>query len=97
MKFGTSGIRGVFDNEINSRDIIKLAESIIGNNMGERFFVGFDSRRTSMLFTNVLVSSLSYFGKTVVNGGCLPTPVIAYSIKKGKYDIGFSITASQSV
>ncbi len=96
MKFGTSGIRGVFDNEINSYDIIKLAESIIGNNMGERFFVGFDSRRTSMLFTNVLVSSLSYFGKTVVNGGCLPTPVIAYSIKKGKYDIGFSITASHN-
>ena len=96
MKFGTSGIRGVFDSEINSRDIIKLAESIIGNNMGERFFVGFDSRRTSMLFTNVLVSSLSYFGKTVVNGGCLPTPVIAYSIKKGKYDIGFSITASHN-
>ena len=96
MKFGTSGIRGVFGEEINSRDIIKLGESVIGNNMGERFFVGFDSRRTSMLFANVLVSSLSYFGKTVVNGGCLPTPVIAYSIKKGKYDIGFSITASHN-
>lgn len=96
MKFGTSGIRGVFDEEINSRDIIKLGESVIGNNMGERFFVGFDSRRTSMLFANVLVSSLSYFGKTVVNGGCLPTPVIAYSIKKGKYDVGFSITASHN-
>lgn len=96
MKFGTSGIRGVFNEEINSRDIIKLGESVIGNNMGERFFVGFDSRRTSMLFANVLVSSLSYFGKTVVNGGCLPTPVIAYSIKKGKYDIGFSITASHN-
>jgi len=96
LKFGTSGIRGVFGEEINSRDIIKLGESVIGNNMGERFFVGFDSRRTSMLFANVLVSSLSYFGKTVVNGGCLPTPVIAYSIKKGKYDIGFSITASHN-
>jgi len=96
LKFGTSGIRGVFNEEINSRDIIKLGESVIGNNMGERFFVGFDSRRTSMLFANVLVSSLSYFGKTVVNGGCLPTPVIAYSIKKGKYDIGFSITASHN-
>ena len=96
MKFGTSGIRGVFNEEINSRDIIKLGESVIGNNMGERFFVGFDSRRTSMLFANVLVSSLSYFGKTVVNGGCLPTPVIAYSIKKGKYDVGFSITASHN-
>ena len=96
MKFGTSGIRGVFGEEINSRDIIKLGESVIGNNMGERFFVGFDSRRTSMLFANVLVSSLSYFGKTVVNGGCLPTPVIAYSIKKGKYDVGFSITASHN-
>ena len=96
MKFGTSGIRGVFGEEINSRDIIKLGESVIGNNMGERFFVGFDSRRTSMLFANVLVSSLSYFGKTVVNGGCLPTPVFAYSIKKGKYDIGFSITASHN-
>jgi len=96
LKFGTSGIRGVFGEEINSRDIIKLGESVIGNNMGERFFVGFDSRRTSMLFANVLVSSLSYFGKTVVNGGCLPTPVIAYSIKKGKYDVGFSITASHN-
>ena len=96
MKFGTSGIRGVFEEEINSYDIIKLAESVIGNNMGERFFVGFDSRRTSMLFANVLVSSLSYYGKTVVNGGCLPTPVIAYATKKGKHDIGFSITASHN-
>jgi len=96
LKFGTSGIRGVFEEEINSYDIIKLAESVIGNNMGERFFVGFDSRRTSMLFANVLVSSLSYYGKTVVNGGCLPTPVIAYATKKGKYNIGFSITASHN-
>ena len=96
MRFGTSGIRGIFQKDLNIETINKLVESISLSDLGSRFVVGYDSRRTSSLFANILIAGLSYYGKKVNQIGLVPTPLVAYATRKGNYDLGFSITASHN-
>ena len=96
MKFGTSGIRGLFQEEIETNMVIKLIESISLSNLGSNFLVGHDSRRSCVLFANILTSGLSYHGNRVNHIGSSPTPLVAYATKKGDFDLGFSVTASHN-
>jgi phosphomannomutase len=96
IKFGTSGIRGVFQDEIDVNLVNKLVESIVLGKLGSKFLIGHDVRKSAILLANVLSSGLSYYGKSVNQIGFAPTPVIAYATKNGDYDFGFAVTASHN-
>ena len=46
MKFGTSGIRGVFQAEIDVNLVNKLVESIVLGKLGSKFLIGHDVRKS---------------------------------------------------
>ena len=96
LRFGTSGIRGLFQEEIDTNMVMKLIESISLSDLGSKFLVGHDSRRSCILFANILTSGLSYHGNKVNQIGFAPTPLVAYATKKGDFDLGFSVTASHN-
>ena len=56
LRFGTSGIRGLFQEEIDTNMVMKLIESISLSDLGSKFLVGHDSRRSCILFANILTS-----------------------------------------
>ena len=74
IKFGTSGIRGVFQDEIDVNLVNKLVESIVLGKLGSKFLIGHDVRKSAILLANVLSSGLSYYGKSVNQIGFAPTP-----------------------
>ena len=96
LKFGTSGIRGIFQDDIDTNMVMNLVQSIAISDLGSNFLIGHDSRRSCVLFANILTSGLSYYGNKVNHIGLSPTPLVAYSTKKGNFDLGFAVTASHN-
>ena len=96
MQFGTSGIRGVFAEQIRVNDVLDLASAVtevLGNG---RYVIGNDTRRSCDLLARAIVAGLCYNGNDVGYLGVVPTPVLAYTTWKGNYKTGFSITASHN-
>ena len=81
LKFGTSGIRGLFQDDIDTNMVMNLVESISIGGLGSNFLIGHDSRRSCVLFANILTAGLSYYGNKVNHIGLSPTPLVAYSTK----------------
>jgi phosphomannomutase len=95
LKFGTSGIRGIFNNNFSTYYTNKLCFSL-SLNLNGRICLGYDTRNTSLLLSKNINSGLQYYGKDIIDLGCIPTPVLAYYIKKFRYDWGLAITASHN-
>ena len=94
MKFGTSGIREIYSEKITG-DIIKLGNSI--SRLGVKsVFIANDTRKSCSLIADYLGASISMNGIDVELGGELPTPVIAFVLKKREFDLGVSSTASHN-
>ncbi len=96
MQFGTSGIRGVFAEQIRVNDVLDLASAVtevLGNG---KYVIGNDTRRSCDLLAHVIAAGLCYNGNDVGYLGIVPTPVLAYTTWKDNYKTGFSITASHN-
>jgi len=96
LKFGTSGIRGVFAEQISVHDILKLSyavSNVLGNG---KYVVGNDTRKSCDLFSTVLTAGLNYTGNDVDYIGVVPTPVLAFTSQNHRYKAGFSVTASHN-
>jgi len=95
IKFGTSGIRGIFNKNFSTYYTNKLCFSLSLNLKG-RMCLGYDTRNTSLLLSKNINSGLQYYGKDIIDLGCIPTPTLAYYVKKLRYDWGLAITASHN-
>jgi len=96
VKFGTAGIRGVYGQEVSIRETISVCFAV-NQLLGEgRFGLGYDSRKTSAILSNVASSAMNWYGSEVENYGLIPTPVLAFNIKNSKLHAGFSVTASHN-
>ena len=96
LEFGTSGIRGVFAEQISIRDVLKLSyvvPNVLGNG---KYVIGNDTRRNCDLIAITLAAGLNYTGNDVDYVGVVPTPVLAFASQSGKYKAGFSVTASHN-
>jgi phosphomannomutase len=96
VKFGTAGIRGIYGQEVSIRETIAVCYAV-HTLLGEgRFGLGYDSRKTSVVLANVASSAMNWYGSDVEDYGMIPTPVLAFNIKKNKLHAGFSVTASHN-
>jgi phosphomannomutase/phosphoglucomutase len=94
--FGTNGIRGVVNRELNP----ELATAI-GCAIGTYFhcgnlLVGYDARTSSPMLAKAVISGLNAAGCNVLFAGMAPTPALQYAIKNHKLDGGVIITASHN-
>ena len=99
--FGTDGIRGIANTELNcelAMKVGKAAAMVLTNNSRRRplFVIGMDTRISSGMLCNALVAGLCSVGADVKVLGVVPTPAVAYLIGKYKADAGIMISASHN-
>lgn len=95
--FGTDGLRGVYGETVSPEIAFK-----VGNSLGrlcenhKKVVIGRDTRRSGSLLTTAFASGIMCQGVDVVDVGVVPTPVVAYLTKAGKFDYGVVISASHN-
>lgn len=96
--FGTSGIRGKYEEEITlelALDVARaLAKYIGGKN--KKVVIGRDTRTSGKIIENVMSAGLQQSGCDVLLLGMVPTPTVGYATLKKKADAGIMITASHN-
>ena len=94
MKVSISGVRGIFGNDLNLRDIIHYCRNFSPLVKSKKCVVGRDTRPSGEIVTNVAVASLLERGISVYNLGISPTPVIFREARK--YGSGLIVTSSHN-
>ena len=92
-------IRGVLDKTLSIKDAFAIGLSfgtIVSENGGDSICVGYDGRKSSPLMEDSLVKGLVAAGMNVLLIGCVPTPMLYFSVYFFKADAGIMITGSHN-
>lgn len=95
--FGTSGIRGKINTEVNADLALHVGKSLstyLGNT--GTVVVGYDTRTTNEMLECAIVSGLMEGGVDVIRIGMVPTPLVGYATIKLKAGAGVMLTASHN-
>lgn len=93
--FGTNGVRGVINRDMNVQLAMDLGRAI-GTFMGGRVAVGNDSRTSAAMIKSAVSSGLMCAGAHVLDLGLVPTPVVQHYVKNNRLSGGIMITASHN-
>lgn len=99
--FGTDGARGVANTELTcelSMNIGRAAAMVLISGEVEHptVLIGKDTRLSSDMIEGALVAGLCSVGANVLLLGVVPTPAVAYLVKKYGADAGIMISASHN-
>ncbi len=100
--FGTDGARGVAITELTcerAMEIGRAAAHVLTKESGKkhpRILVGMDTRISSRILESALAAGLASVGAQVELLGVVPTPAVAYLVKKYEADAGAMISASHN-
>ena len=100
--FGTDGVRGIAKQQLTSQLIFNLsiaAAKVLtkGSNSKPVVLIGNDSRESAEYLERAVVAGLEKFGAEVHLAGVIPTPAVAYLVRKRNYDFGVMISASHNL
>ncbi len=95
--FGTNGVRGVSNEDMNPELALKLGKAI-GSHLekGSTVAIGMDPRTSGEMLKSALISGLLSSGIEVIDTGMLPTPALQYYVKHSECSAGVIITASHN-
>lgn len=93
--FGTNGVRGVTNEDMNPEFALKLGKSI-GTFFGGNIAVGTDTRTSNEMLKDAVISGLLSAGCNVFDSGVLPSPALQYYVKESGMGCGVIITASHN-
>lgn len=98
--FGTDGVRGAV-NEGLTPDIAyhlgRVAAAYFGRTKKRpTFLIGRDTRISGSMLENALAAGICSVGGDVVIAGIVPTPAVAYLVRKYQWDAGVVISASHN-
>lgn len=99
--FGTDGVRGVANSELTGDMAFKLGRVgayVLASETSHmpRILVGKDTRRSGDMLEKALTAGICSAGAEAVLAGYIPTPAIAYLVRKYNYDAGVVISASHN-
>lgn len=98
--FGTDGIRGIYgDNLINPLSFYNYGKAIALSKIDKknlRIVLAIDTRQSRYPLSSALKSGLTSYGATITDLHILPTPVLSFLTRFGKFDYGVMITASHN-
>lgn len=99
--FGTDGARGIANTELNcelAMNIGRAAAMVLAEkNSGKpTVLIGKDTRLSSDMLEGALTAGLCSVGADVMSLGVVPTPAVAYLVKKYNADAGIMISASHN-
>jgi len=93
--FGTNGVRGVVNKDMNVQLAMDLGKAI-GTFMGGRVAIGNDSRTSATMIKSAVSSGVMCAGAEVLDLGLVPTPVVQHYVKNNGLAGGIMITASHN-
>ncbi|OPL07356.1 MAG: phosphoglucosamine mutase [delta proteobacterium ML8_F1] len=100
--FGTDGVRGIANEELTNQLAYNLgffgARVLTHRLEGKkaRILVGKDTRLSGDMLENALIAGILASGSDVVKAGVIPTPGVAFLVRKEGYDAGIMISASHN-
>ena len=99
--FGTDGARGVANSEIScelAMNIGKAAAMVLTENTNRKpkVLIGKDTRISGDMLECAISCGLCSVGADVMTLGVVPTPAVAYLVKKYGYDAAVMISASHN-
>lgn len=99
--FGTDGVRGIAGADLTCEMAMKIgrgAAAVLTDNTGRRprILIGKDTRQSGDMLEAALTAGLCSVGADVESLGVLPTPAVAYLVRKYKADAGIVISASHN-
>lgn len=95
--FGTSGIRGVVNQDLSTDFCHEVAQSIgITLSPHSRVCIATDTRVSRDTIKDSVISGLRSSGIDITDLGILPTPVLAFLTRDMAFDTGVMITASHN-
>ncbi len=98
IKFGTDGWRGIIGDSYNFENL-KILSQAISDYLGKdkTVAVGYDTRFMSDRFAEIVSGILGNNGIKVTLSACaIPTPMLSFTVKKRKLNLGVMITASHN-
>ena len=99
--FGTDGARGVANSELTcelAMQIGRAAAMVLTqhNNKRPKVLIGMDTRASSQMLESAISAGLCSVGADVMLLGEIPTPAVAYLVRKYEYDAAVMISASHN-
>ena len=99
--FGTDGVRGIANTELTTElamDIGRAAATVLsdGESRKPTFVIGSDTRASSDMLGAALIAGLCSVGADVIQLGVVPTPAVAFLVRKYGADAGVMISASHN-
>lgn len=99
--FGTDGIRGLVNNEeINEELAFRLGKALIkycqDKKIKPEIIIGRDTRESGPLLEMAVSQGITEAGGKITSVGVIPTPGIAYLVKKENAGLGLVISASHN-
>ena len=99
--FGTDGIRGVVNEELDAQLAMKVGRAMAyalsqQTNHRTKILIGKDTRISSDMLEAALIAGICSSGADVESLGVIPTPAVAYLTIKHKADAGIVISASHN-
>ncbi|WBW98082.1 phosphoglucosamine mutase [Oceanirhabdus sp. W0125-5] len=98
--FGTDGVRGVANKELTCELAFKLGKAgaitLTDGAHKPKIIVGMDTRISGHMLEAALTAGILSVGAEVVSLGVVPTPAIAYLVRKYNADAGVMISASHN-
>ena len=98
--FGTDGARGIANTQLTcelAMNIGRAAAMVLTNgNKRPKILIGKDTRLSSDMLEGALTAGLCSIGADVELLGAVPTPAVAYLIRKYNADAGIMISASHN-
>lgn len=99
--FGTDGARGVANSELTCELAMKIGRAAAmvltqRTNKRPKVLIGMDTRASSQMLESAISAGLCSVGADVMLLGEIPTPAVAYLVKKYEYDAAVMISASHN-
>ncbi len=99
--FGTDGVRGVANTELTGRlayDLGRAGAYVLTKETYHtpRILVGMDTRISGDMLESALTAGICSVGAHAVLAGIVPTPAVAYLVRKYNLDAGIVISASHN-
>jgi phosphoglucosamine mutase len=98
--FGTDGVRGVAITELTCELALKIGMATVAllskSHQRPIIIIGKDTRRSSDILEAALIAGITAAGGDVQLVGVVPTPAVAFLVRKHGADAGVMITASHN-
>lgn len=99
--FGTDGARGIANTELTCELAMQIGRAVAmvlteRSEKRPRVLIGMDTRASSQMLESAISSGLCSVGADVMLLGEIPTPAVAYLVRKYEYDAAVMISASHN-